>query len=354
MLPNGMCHVYRLRGPLALLCFVFVLPLSTLVRPAQCGAVTYDLVLTGGRVIDPAAQLDGVRNIAISNGKVAAISTRALQGKQRIVPGCDIARRGKVGGRSEPETAQNRGDMDRDPDSGARRQAALVALTPVGEGRPLVVKMSVDVDKHCHNLRPFYLGGFLSGEIGMETTVSRARAVLFEPRATFKEVDSEFTKPGAIWGRYILPLALLGPLAGAIGRLVFGKRIAGMSLPESVSITGATIWFGISLVLQLAAVFGLTQIISLLAPGFGGQKNDVQALKVAAYASTPMWVAGIFNIHGRFLMVGIIISLYSLYLLYLGLPTLMKVPQDRSMGYTAVVIIAAIVVFLLVSTYTLF
>ncbi len=188
----------------------------------------------------------------------------------------------------------------------------------------------------------------------METTVSRARSVLFEPRATFKEVDSEFTKPGAIWGRYILPLALLGPLAGAIGRLVFGKRIAGMSLPESVSITGAITWFGISLVLQLAAVFALTQIISLLAPGFGGQKNDVQALKVAAYASTPMWVAGIFNLHGRFLMVGIIISLYSLYLLYLGLPILMKVPQDRSMGYTAVVIIAAIVVFLLVSTYTLF
>ena len=188
----------------------------------------------------------------------------------------------------------------------------------------------------------------------METTVGRARGVLFEPRATFKEVDSEFTKPGAIWGRYILPLALLGPLAGAVGRLVFGKRIAGMSLPESLSITGAITWFGISLVLQLAAVSALTQIISLLAPGFGGQKNDVQALKVAAYASTPMWVAGIFNIHGRFLMVGIIISLYSLYLLYVGLPILMKVPQDRSMGYTAVVIIAAIVVFLLVSTYTLF
>jgi len=212
----------------------------------------------------------------------------------------------------------------------------------------------VDVDKHCHNLRPFYLGGFLRGEIGMETTVSRVRGVLFEPRATFKEVDSEFTKPGDIWGRYVLPLALIGPLAGAIGRFLFGKRIAGTSLPESVTISGAGIWFGISLVLQLAAVFALTQIISLLAPGFGGQKNDVQALKVAAYASTPMWVAGIFNLHGRFLMVGVIVSMYSLFLLYVGLPTLMKVPQDRSMGYTAVVIIAAIVIFLLVSTYTLF
>jgi hypothetical protein len=188
----------------------------------------------------------------------------------------------------------------------------------------------------------------------METTVSRARAVLFEPRVTFKEVDSEFTKPGALWGRYIVPLAAIGPLAGAVGRLIFGKRIAGTSLPESVPIEGAIIWFIVALVLQLVAVFALTQIISLLAPGFGGQKNDVQALKVAAYASTPVWLAGIFNIHGRFLILGIIVSLYGLYLLYLALPTLMKVPKDRAMGYTAVVIIAALVLFLLVSTYTLF
>src|SRR5205809_448836 len=91
-----------------------------------------------------------------------------------------------------------------------------------------------------------------------------------------------------------------------------------------------------------------------LAPGFGGQKNDVQALKVAAYASTPMWLSGVFSIYARLVMVGVIVSAYSLYLLFVGLPILMKVPQNRSMGYTAVVIIAAVVIFLLVSTYTLF
>src|SRR2546429_2463075 len=41
-----------------------------------------------------------------------------------------------------------------------------------------------------------------------------------------------------------------------------------------------------------------------------------------SYSNTPVWLAGIFNIHGRFLMVGIIVSLYGLFLLYLGLPTL--------------------------------
>ena len=188
----------------------------------------------------------------------------------------------------------------------------------------------------------------------METLASRARSVLFEPRATFKEVDAEFTKPGAIWGRYVLPLAAIGPIAGAIGRLVFGQRIALTTLTSSVSISDAITWAIISFLLSLAAVFALTHVISLLAPGFGGQKNDVQALKVAAYASTPMWLSGFFSIYARLAMVGVIVSAYSLYLLFVGLPIVMKVPQDRSMGYTAVVIIAAVVIFLLVSTYTLF
>ncbi len=199
-----------------------------------------------------------------------------------------------------------------------------------------------------------YFGGSFGGEIGMETLVGRARGVLFEPRATFKEVESEFTKPGAIWGRYVLPLAAIGPLAGAVGRFLFGRRIAGTTLPGVVTLSGALTWGVIALVLGLASVFVLTQVISLLAPGFGGQKNDVQALKVAAYSNTPVWLAGVFNIHGRFLILTIFVSLYGLFLLYVGLPTLMKVPQDRAMGYTAVVIIASIVIFLLVSTYTLF
>jgi len=43
-----------------------------------------------------------------------------------------------------------------------------------------------------------------------------------------------------------------------------------------------------------------------------------------------------------------ILGLYSLYLLYLGLPVLMKAPAEKAMGYTVVVIIAAVVLFMLV------
>ncbi len=38
-------------------------------------AQSYDLVLTGGRVMDPESGLNGTRNIGIRAGRIAAIST---------------------------------------------------------------------------------------------------------------------------------------------------------------------------------------------------------------------------------------------------------------------------------------
>jgi hypothetical protein len=94
-------------------------------------------------------------------------------------------------------------------------------------------------------------------------------------------------------------------------------------------------------------VYVLALIIDALAPNFGGVSNQVQALKVAAYSSTASWVAGIFGLIPPLSWLGVL-GLYSLYLLYLGLPILMKSPPDKAAGYTGVVIIAAIVLFLVI------
>ena len=50
----------------------------------------------------------------------------------------------------------------------------------------------------------------------METLVSRVKGMMLEPRATWKEIDGEFTKGGDIWGKYIAPLAAIGPLASMV------------------------------------------------------------------------------------------------------------------------------------------
>ena len=51
---------------------------------AANGAEIYDLVIAGGRVMDPESGLDAVRNLGIRSGKIAAVSSVAVQGKQTI------------------------------------------------------------------------------------------------------------------------------------------------------------------------------------------------------------------------------------------------------------------------------
>ena len=47
-------------------------------------AQTYEVVIKGGRVIDPETNLDAVRDVGISGDKIAAISETPLQGKRTI------------------------------------------------------------------------------------------------------------------------------------------------------------------------------------------------------------------------------------------------------------------------------
>jgi N-acyl-D-aspartate/D-glutamate deacylase len=61
----------------------FLLALSTTLVSAQ----QYDLVLEGGRVMDPETGLDAVRNVGIRDGKIVRISSEALSGRLVIHAG---------------------------------------------------------------------------------------------------------------------------------------------------------------------------------------------------------------------------------------------------------------------------
>jgi len=51
---------------------------------ARAQDASYDVVITNGRVKDPESGLDAVRNVGISGGKIRAVSTGVLKGKQTI------------------------------------------------------------------------------------------------------------------------------------------------------------------------------------------------------------------------------------------------------------------------------
>ena len=67
-----------------LVCGLFFL-LNVGSLPAQSpAAAVYDRVILGGRVMDPASSLDGVRNIGLREGRIAVITTQAVRGRDTI------------------------------------------------------------------------------------------------------------------------------------------------------------------------------------------------------------------------------------------------------------------------------
>jgi len=180
--------------------------------------------------------------------------------------------------------------------------------------------------------------------------MERAKNIVLTPKTEWPVIDGEQTTTGGLYTGYIIPLAAIGPIAQVIGWSVFGMSlpfVGSFHIPIGYAVRTAVITY----VGSLIGTFVLALIIDGLAPTFGGQKSQMQALKVAAYSSTAAWLAGIFGLLPQLAILGLL-GLYSLYLLFLGLPVLMKAPEDKAMGYTVVVIICAIVLWIVIFSIT--
>ncbi|MCW7537283.1 YIP1 family protein [Aquabacterium sp. A7-Y] len=177
--------------------------------------------------------------------------------------------------------------------------------------------------------------------------VNRARNLLFSSNTEWPVIAGENHSIGTIYARYLALLAAIPAIATFIGMAVVGVGFFGVSvrLPFFGSLVQALVSYGLSLVM----VFVLGLVINALAPTFGGQKDALQAFKAAAYsmtASMVLGIGGVFPMLGALL--GLIGAVWSIWLLYRGLPVLMKVAQDKAVGYTAAVVVCAIVLGLLV------
>ena len=179
--------------------------------------------------------------------------------------------------------------------------------------------------------------------------VARVKNICLTPNTEWPVIAAEPTDTGSLIAGYAAPLAAIGALAGFIGGSVVGHSLPFVNATYRVPIGAGVAGAVFSFVAAIVGVFVLSLIINALAPTFGGQPNSGQALKVAVYSYTPAWVAGVLLILPALGLLIILAALYGLYLLYLGLPTLMKCPTDKAVGYTVVVVVCAIVISLVLA-----
>ncbi len=180
----------------------------------------------------------------------------------------------------------------------------------------------------------------------LNAIIAKAQKLILSPKAGWDMVDAETTDMMTLYKTWIAPLAAIPVLAAFIGTVFIGvPTFSGGVIRYSVATgIGQAV---ITYVLALGWVYVFAMIVDFLAPNFGAEKNFDKAFKVSAHFPVAGWLAGIFAIipMASFLS---ILGLYSLYLLFVGLPRIMAPAEDKKTVYVLACIGVAIVLGIVV------
>jgi hypothetical protein len=163
----------------------------------------------------------------------------------------------------------------------------------------------------------------------------RVKSILLSPRTEWPVIDAEASTVRSIYRDYVVWLAAIPALAGFIGLSLIG--VGGFGVTVRVPVLQGLWNAVIGMALTLATVWVMAWIVDALAPKFGGRKDFLSAFKLVAYASTAAMVSGLSYLLTALPFLMLLGALYSLYLLYIGLPVLMRCPPARALPYTAVI-----------------
>ena len=175
--------------------------------------------------------------------------------------------------------------------------------------------------------------------------IDRAKNMIVSPKTEWEVVAAEEPDVAGIITGYVLPLAGIAAVAAFIG---YG--LVGMPVPFFGVVRG--IGMGVTHAVQLLIVavvscLATAWVVDLLAPSFGSEKNFGRSVQLIAYMYTPSWIGGILMIYPPLGIIGSLFGLYGIYLMYLGLPVIMKTPSDKVVVYMIVVAVILILFYVI-------
>ena len=174
----------------------------------------------------------------------------------------------------------------------------------------------------------------------MYPLLARIKNIMLEPRSEWPLIAAE--QGGVVRPLvYVAVLAAIPAIAGFIGSTFIGASV-------SIGTFHDPIWLGVfkavlSYLFSFAIVWLTALAIDLMAPFFGSQRHFINALKLAVYSFTPVWLIGValmFPDLRFFTLLGI----YALRLLWTGVHPLMGTPRDKVLLYSVAIAVVAFVI----------
>ncbi len=100
---------------------------------------------------------------------------------------------------------------------------------------------------------------------------------------------------------------------------------------------------------QLAGVASIGYFIHWMSDTYGAPSSTIKGIIIAALAATPMFLAGAVGFYPVLwldLLVGIVAVCWAVYLMYLGIPIIMQIPEERGFLFSSAVMGVALVMMI--------
>ena len=164
-------------------------------------------------------------------------------------------------------------------------------------------------------------------------------------KAEWEEIRDQSCSVGKCMMGHVLLLAAIPPVSGYIGTTQVGWRIGAR---EAVKLThksglliAADYYFA-----MVVGVLSMGYMIQWMARTYNSEATLGDSVALAAYTATPLFLVGIMQINPilwlNFLL-GLPALAYTVYLLYTGVPVLMRIDPERGFLFSSAVLAVGLV-----------
>ena len=163
--------------------------------------------------------------------------------------------------------------------------------------------------------------------------------LLAHPKAEWKSIRDERCTVGKCYCSHVLFLAAIPVIAYYFGTTkvgwVIGSKAVRLSVDSALQISALTY------ITLLLGVFAMGKAIHWMSQTYGAKQSLPQAIALAAYTATPLFLTGIMLLYPILwlnLLVGLVALAYTIYLLYTGVPIMMKISMERGFLFASAVL----------------
>ena len=176
--------------------------------------------------------------------------------------------------------------------------------------------------------------------------ISNLWGLFAHPDQQWQEIRRQENSIANTYLTYVLFLAAIPAISAFIGTTQVGWAFAGRS-PTLLTVESAIPLSILSYIAMLAGVFVMGLFTHWMSRTYSSNPTLAQCISFSAFTATPLFIGGIAALYPHLwfaMAVGTAAICYTVYLLYVGLPTFMGIPEDEGFLFSSSILAVGLVV----------